>query len=150
MKQGQSAPEFTLLDDHGTPRSLSEFLQEGPVVLFFYPAALTRGCTAESCRFRDLGTEFADVGARRVGISQDPVERQRRFAETHRFDFPLLADAGGAVARLFGVHRRFGPLATKRHTFVIDTDRTVLAIIRSELRMAVHAEQALETLRNRP
>lgn len=147
MKQGDPVPDFTLPDADGKRRSLSEFLRTGPVVLFFYPAALTPGCTKEGCQFRDLAAEFAEVGAHRVGISPDPVDRQRRFADTNEFDFPLLSDADGAVADTFGVRRRMGPLLTKRHTFVIGTDSIVLAVIKSELRMAVHAQQALEVLR---
>lgn len=147
MKQGDPAPDFTLPDDEGRQRSLSEFLRTGPVVLFFYPAALTPGCTQEGCQFRDLSAEFAEIGAHRVGISPDPVDKQRRFADTHGFDFPLLSDPDGSVADSFGVRRRIGPLLTKRHTFVIGTDAAVLAVIKSELRMAVHAQRALEVLR---
>jgi peroxiredoxin Q/BCP len=149
MKQGELAPDFTLTDDRGEERTLSGFLAAGPVVLFFYPAAMTTGCTAESCHFRDLAAEFAALGAQRVGISPDPVSKQRQFATTHDFDYPLLSDPDGTVARLFGVRRRFGPLLTKRHTFVIDTDRTVLEVIKSELRFASHADGALAALRSR-
>ncbi|MDQ0380872.1 peroxiredoxin [Amycolatopsis thermophila] len=149
MKAGDRAPGFTLPDERGEPRSLSEFLTSGPVVLFFYPAAMTPGCTAESCHFRDLAKEFADVGAQRVGISPDPVARQQEFSARHGFDFPLLSDAEGTVARSFGVRRSFGPLLTKRQTFVIDTDGRVLEVIKSELRMAVHADRALAALRAR-
>ncbi|WP_092533790.1 peroxiredoxin [Amycolatopsis arida] len=149
MKQGDRAPDFTLPDESGQPRSLSALLEAGPVVLFFYPAAMTPGCTAESCHFRDLAAEFGEVGAQRVGISPDPVDKQRAFASTHGFDFPLLSDPDGAVASQFGVRRRFGPLLTRRHTFVIDTDRTVLEVIKSELRMSAHADRALEVLRGR-
>jgi thioredoxin-dependent peroxiredoxin len=149
MKAGEPAPEFELPDETGTTRSLTKFLAEGPVVLFFYPAAMTPGCTAESCHFRDLAAEFAEVGAVRVGISPDPVDKQKQFSDKHSFDFPLLSDTDGAVATQFGVRRGFGPLLTKRQTFVIDTDGTVLEVIKSELRMAVHADKALAVLRSR-
>ena len=149
MNTGDLAPDFELPDDEGTPRTLSGFLAEGPVVLYFYPAAMTAGCTAESCHFRDLATEFTEVGAQRVGISPDPVAKQREFSGKHSFDFPLLSDPDGDVARLFGVRKRFGPLLTRRKTFVIDTDRRVLDVISSELRMSVHADRALATLRDR-
>ncbi|WP_199433099.1 peroxiredoxin [Qaidamihabitans albus] len=149
MKKGDLAPDFTLADDQGEQRTLSGFLETGPVVLFFYPAAMTTGCTAESCQFRDLAAEFAEVGAHRIGISPDPVDKQRRFSSTHDFDFPLLSDPDGTVATQFGVRRKLGPLLTRRHTFVIDTDRTVLDVIKSELRMSVHADKALEVLRAR-
>ncbi|AIJ24139.1 peroxiredoxin [Amycolatopsis methanolica] len=149
MKPGDVVPDFTLPDERGEPRSLSGFLAAGPVVLFFYPAAMTPGCTAESCHFRDLAKEFAEVGAQRVGISPDPVARQQEFSARHGFDYPLLSDAEGEVARKFGVRRSFGPLLTKRHTFVIDTGRRLLEVIKSELRMSVHADKALEVLRAR-
>lgn len=149
MKVGELAPDFELPDETGTTRALREFLETGPVVLFFYPAAMTKGCTAESCHFRDLAAEFAAVGAHRVGISPDAVDKQARFSEQHGFDYPLLSDVDGAVATSFGVRRSFGPLLTKRQTFVIDTDRKVLEVIKSELRMSVHADRALEVLRAR-
>lgn len=141
------APEFTLPDENGEPRSLRDFLTHGPVVLFFYPAAMTTGCTAESCHFRDLAKEFADVGAQRLGISVDPVDKQKEFSEKHTFDFPLLSDVDGSVARSFGVKRRFGPLPVKRTTFVIAGDGTILGEIHNELKMTAHADRALEILR---
>jgi peroxiredoxin Q/BCP len=148
MKQGDLAPDFTLTDDKGRQRSLSEFLASGPVVLFFYPAAMTGGCTAESCHFRDLAGEFQELGAHRLGISPDSVAKQEEFSNANGFDYPLLSDADGEVAEQFGVRRRFGPL-TKRQTFVIDTDHRVLAVIKSELRFEKHADEALEILRAR-
>lgn len=130
---------------------MSALLADGPVVLFFYPAAMTPGCTKEACHFRDLAAEFAAVGAVRVGISTDAVDKQARFADTQRFDYPLLSDADGAVAQRFGVKRGLlGKLMpVKRTTFVIDTDRTVLEVISSELNMETHADKALTVLRQR-
>jgi len=147
MKPGEPAPEFTLPDESGNPRSLKELLANGPVVLFFYPAAMTAGCTAESCHFRDLAAEFGAAGAQRVGISVDPVSKQKEFAEKNSFDYPLLSDEDGAVARSFGVKRRFGPLPVKRTTFVIGADGMILDVISNEFKMAVHADRALEVLR---
>ncbi|WP_161300390.1 peroxiredoxin [Streptomyces sp. SID5785] len=147
IQVGSLVPDFTLLDETGTPTSLSTLLADGPVVVFFYPAAMTPGCTAEACHFRDLAAEFAAVGARPVGISADAVERQAEFAGKHTLGFPLLSDPEGEVRGLFGVARGFGPLPTKRATFVIGTDRRVLEVVRSEFRMSTHADRALETLR---
>ncbi|HWD03171.1 MAG TPA: peroxiredoxin [Amycolatopsis sp.] len=148
MQTGDLAPDFALTDDRGTARTLSGFLADGPVVLFFYPAAMTTGCTAESCHFRDLAAEFAAAGAQRVGISPDDVAKQRRFSDAHGFDYPLLSDTDGAVAKQFGVWRKLIPLHTKRTTFVIDTDRRVLEVIKSELNFTAHADRALKTLRD--
>ena len=151
MKRGDRVPEFELPDQTGTVRSLSSLLADGPIALFFYPAAMTPGCTKEACHFRDLAGEFAAVGATRVGISTDPVDKQAKFADSQRFDYPLLSDAEGTVATTFGVKRgllgKFLPV--KRTTFVIDTDGTVLEVISSEVNMDTHADKALQSLRSR-
>lgn len=146
---GDTVEDFALPDETGTPRRLTDLLADGPVVLFFYPAALTPGCTNEACHFRDLGAEFAAAGARPVGISGDTVEKQREFAGTHHLGMPLLSDADGTVRERFGVRRGFSLAPTKRVTFVIAEDRTVLEVVRSELRMNTHADRALAALRAR-
>ncbi|MET7964646.1 peroxiredoxin [Micromonospora zamorensis] len=145
---GDVVEDFELPDETGTPRRLSEFLAAGPVVLFFYPGAMTRGCTAESCHFRDLAAEFTALGASRVGISRDPVAKQAEFSKLNGFDYPLLSDEDGTVAQQFGVKRRLplGPLSTKRMTFVIGADRRVIEVIHSEVSMNDHADRALRAL----
>jgi peroxiredoxin Q/BCP len=175
MIAGDKAPDFTLYDHTGRPRTLSALLSDGPVVLFFFPLASSPICTAQACHFRDLSDEFARVGAHRVGISTDTVDKQAHFAQQRAFDYPLLSDADGVVSELFGVRRgrlaklrssavareaarrgrhsrRRGLLArllpVKRTTFVIDTDRTVLKVVSNELRASVHADQALWFLQN--
>ncbi|WP_328773395.1 peroxiredoxin [Streptomyces sp. NBC_00286] len=145
---GDTVEDFALPDETGTSRKLSELLAEGPVVLFFYPAALTPGCTAEACHFRDLAAEFAAAGARPVGISGDPVDRQQEFAGKHTLGFPLLSDPDGAIRERFGVKRGFSMAPTKRVTFVISQDRKVLEVVRSEFRMSAHADRALAVLRS--
>ena len=147
MRTGDIAPDFTLLDQHGVPRSLSDFLIQGPVVIFFYPAAMTSGCTKESCHFRDLAGEFAAVGAQRVGISMDEVARQAAFASKNDLDYPLLSDVDGSVAKEFGVKRAVNLLKVKRSTFVVGTDRRILGVTNSEVNMSAHADRALEVLR---
>ncbi|HZQ59214.1 MAG TPA: peroxiredoxin [Acidimicrobiales bacterium] len=148
-KVGDVVEDFELPDQTGTKRSLSELLADGPVVLFFYPAAMTAGCTKESCHFRDLSAEFKAVGATRVGISVDPVEKQAMFSEKHGFDYPLLSDSDKTVARSLGVSSGFRLGPVKRSTFVIDKDRRILAVISSELNMNKHADEALALLRSR-
>ena len=147
LAAGDTVNDFTLPDQAGTPRSLSALLEDGPVVLFFYPKAMTTGCTKESCHFRDLAGEFSEVGAQRVGISADGVDRQARFDAKHDLGYPLLSDPDRVVARQFGV-KRPGPLMNRRATFVIGTDRRVLAAFASEMNMDVHADKALEVLRS--
>ena len=144
---GDKIDDFELPDETGATRTLSELLADGPVVLFFYPAALTAGCTAEACHFRDLAAEFAAAGARPVGISGDSVEKQQEFTGRHNLGMPLLSDADGTIRERFGVKRGFTLAPTKRVTFVIGQDRTVLEVVRSELRMNTHADKALAALR---
>lgn len=148
MKAGDTAPDFTLPDENGTPRTLSTMLADGPVVLFFLPYAMTTGCTRESCHFRDLKTEYEQAGAQRVGISMDSVTKQKEFSDKHRFDYPLLADTEGTVAKDFGVKRgllkKLSPV--KRSTFVIGTDRRILDVISSETKFELHADDALKSL----
>jgi thioredoxin-dependent peroxiredoxin len=175
MIAGDKAPDFTLYDHTGRPRTLSALLADGPVVLFFFPIASSPICTAQACHFRDLSSEFAGVGAQRVGISTDSVDRQARFSRQRSFDYPLLSDSDGVVSELFGVRRgrlaklresvaapkparrgrharRRGLLGrlmpVRRSTFVIDVDRTVLKVVSNELRASTHADQTLSFLRN--
>ena len=175
MLAGEKAPNFTLNDHTGRPRTLSALLSDGPVVLFFFPIASSPICTAQACHFRDLSNEFARVGAQRVGISTDTVDKQAHFAQQRSFDYPLLSDVDGVVSELFGVRRgrlaklrssvvahgtawrgrhtrRRGLLArlmpVRRTTFVIDIDRTVLKVVSSEVRASVHADETLWFLEN--
>ena len=145
LGHGDTVPDFELSDQDGTPRRLSHLLQEGPVVLFWYPYAMHHGCTKESCHFRDLHGEFTALGAQPVGISLDPVAKQKEFAR-RTAHYPLLSDEGGTVADQFGVRRK-KVTPVKRATFVIGQDRTVLAALKNERSMTAHADEALAALR---
>ena len=146
MKRGDIAPDFEARNQHGDMVKLSKYLANGPVVLFFYPRAMTKGCTAESCHFRDLAAEFAELNATRLGISSDSVERQAAFTEKEGLDYPLLSDPDRSIAKAFDV-KRPGPLFNRRTTFVIGKDRTILEVIASETNMNTHADTALAALR---
>lgn len=146
MDVGDTVEDFVLPDQSATPRRLSELLAGGPVVLFFYPAAMSRGCTAEACHFRDLAAEFAAAGAQPVGISADAVEKQQAFAAGNDLGYPLLSDPDRTVAGQFGVKRHFG-VPVKRQTFVIGAGLRVVGVVRSELAMEKHADEALAILR---
>lgn len=148
MSTGPVLPDVTLHLDDGSTTSLSQLVADGPVVVFFYPKAFTGGCTAEACHFRDLDAEFTELGATRLGISRDDIDTQQRFATEHELGYPLAADPDGTIAKAFGV-KRPGPLWSKRHTFVVDSDLTVLATIKSETDMERHADEALTALRDR-
>jgi thioredoxin-dependent peroxiredoxin len=143
---GDRVPDFDAPTQSGARVRLSSYLARGPVVLFFYPKAMTPGCTRENCHFRDLAAQFDTLGATRLGISADDVDRQAKFAAKYDLDFELLSDADGSIARAYGVSRP-GVLFNKRTTFVIGADGIVLDVIHNEISMNVHADRALDVLR---
>ena len=146
MKIGDLAPDFVLRDHRNEEFCLGEELRRGPVVLFFYPAAMSMMCSKESCHFRDLGAEFNAFSAQRVGISMDGTQRQNKFAQRSDLDYPLLSDVDGKVASLYGVKRVLDVLRVRRTTFVIDVDQRVIEKVSSELAMQTHADRALAAL----
>lgn len=153
MRVGEIVEDFELPDETGRLRRLTGLLSGGPVVLFFFPAALSPQCVAEACRFRDVTAEFAAVGAQPVGISGDTVLRQRQFKHKHDLGYPLLSDVDGTVRNRFDIFRMpdFVPamVRDRRNTYIIDTDRRVLDVIKASIRVSVHADMALDFLRQR-
>src|SRR5581483_491580 len=99
---GMQAPEFTALDQHGVEHTLASLLAGGRLVLYFYPRDFTPVCTAQACTFRDSAAELASRGARVVGVSGDPVDSHRRFADKHGVTFPLLFDPELRICDAYG------------------------------------------------
>ncbi|MCC5952973.1 MAG: peroxiredoxin [Acidimicrobiia bacterium] len=145
VREGDTAPDFTLDDQDGTPVRLSD-LRGRWVVLYFYPADDTPGCTAESCAFRDSYEDFTDAGAEVVGVSSDSVDSHRAFADKHRLPFTLLADEGGELRRRYGVRKTMG-LLPGRVTYVIDPEGTVQTVFSSQFRATRHHREALDAIR---
>lgn len=126
LAPGDLAPDFTLDDQDGRPVTLSA-LRGSRVVLYFYPEAMTPGCTTEACDFRDSLNSFASAGVRVVGISKDDVAKLKRFAERDRLNYTLLSDADLAVQQAYGVWGEkalYGKIVVGsiRSTFVIGED----------------------------
>ena len=142
---GDRAPAFTLKTQSGEDWQLETALENGPVVLFFYPKDETKICTAEACSFRDRHEVFTESGAQIVGISSDSVESHRRFASRHTLPYTLLSDPGGKVRGQFGVKKTLG-LFDGRVTFVIDRDRTIAHVFSSALHAERHVQEALRTI----
>lgn len=145
VREGDPAPDFTLRDQDGESVTLSG-LRGSWVVLYFYPADDTPGCTAESCSFRDSHEDFVDAGARVIGISGQGVESHKKFAERHHLPFTLVADEGDSVRKQYGVPKTLGLLAG-RVTYVIDPDGVVRKVFSSQFRPTKHIGEALETIR---
>jgi peroxiredoxin Q/BCP len=119
-KPGDTAPDFRLVDQNGTIKSLSDFSGQW-VVLYFYPKDDTPGCTKEACSFRDDLTTLEKLGAKVVGVSVDDSDSHSKFASKYHLPFPLLADSDGKVADSYGALTNLLLIKiAKRYTFLID------------------------------
>lgn len=118
LAESESAPVFTLPDQDGNPVSLSDFLGRR-VVLYFYPRAMTPGCTLQACDFRDSYPQFGEAGMEVVGISGDPPRRLTQFRRMEGIPFPLLYDKGHAVAKAYGAWGAQKLFGLVRTTFLI-------------------------------
>ncbi len=147
MSPGSPAPDFEAVSHEGRVVRLGD-LRGRVVVLYFYPRAFTSGCTREALRFNELLGEFESLGAVVVGVSTDPVDRLRRFAEKHGLRFMLLSDPEGRVAAAYGVLKSgVRRPSARRVTFVIDAEGVVREVIANVRPAERHAELALEAVR---
>ena len=126
LAPGDPAPDFTLLDDEGNQVSLSA-LRGQPVIIYFYPAAMTPGCTKQACDFRDSKSDLSDAGFTVLGISPDPPAKLARFRDKEGLTFPLLSDPGREVLKAYGAYGEkmmYGKttVGVIRSTFVIGAD----------------------------
>lgn len=137
LATGARAPDFTLPDSEGQATTLGDLLARGPLVLYFYPADFTPGCTREACSIRDVHGELRRAGLVVAGISPQAPASHQRFRERHGLPFTLLADPDKAVIRRYGVE---GPLGwgVRRATFLIDPDRMVVDSLCADLRIGRH------------
>jgi peroxiredoxin Q/BCP len=139
LKIGAKAPEFVLADDRGGETSLSGLLQNGPLVLYFYPADFTPGCTKEACSIRDIHNDIQSVGLQVVGISPQDTESHERFRDKHELPFILLSDPDKEVVRLYDVDGPFG-VGVRRATFLINQDRTIQDAVLADVRIGLHQD----------
>jgi thioredoxin-dependent peroxiredoxin len=139
LKVGERAPEFTLPDETGTDRSLTQLLSPGAIILYFYPADFTRGCTRQACTLRDLNSEIENAGLRVVGISPQKPPSHAKFREKCRLPYVLLSDEHKIVIKMFGVNGPLG-LGVRRATFLIDGSRRIIDAVRADIRIGRHAD----------
>ena len=140
---GAEAPAFDTVAHDGSRVQLGA-LRGTPVVLYFYPKDETPGCTAEAEAFRDDSAELQALGARVFGVSLDTIESHKEFAQNHQLTFPLIADAGGAIAARYGVSTRSG--FAERVTFIIGADGKIARVF-PEVRVSGHSDEVLASLR---
>ena len=139
LKAGSKAPEFVLQDDNGDDVSLTDLLADGPLILYFYPADFTPGCTREACSIRDIHTEIQSVGLRVAGISPQDVASHARFRDKHDLPFTLLCDPDKVAVRMYGVDGPFG-VGIRRATFLINQDRTIEDAVMADILIGRHTE----------
>ena len=134
---GARAPEFTLPDADGQATSLSNMLRDGPLILYFYPADFTPGCTREACQIRDLHMELDRAGLRVAGVSPQSPESHRAFRDKYKLPFILLADVDRFVIKMYDVR---GPLGfgVRRATFLIDQARYIQDSVVADFRIGEH------------
>lgn len=145
LEPGAEAPDFILPDQDGARIRLAAYRGK-PVVLFFYPRDMSRGCTKEACAFRDAYSELRSLGAALLGVSRDSSESHAEFRERNDLPYPLLTDADGQVARQFGVPKLLG-LLPGRTTFVIDAGGVIRMVYNNAFDMTGHSDRALEYVR---
>ena len=139
LKPGTQAPSFTLSDADGEPVTLEDLIAEGPLVLYFYPADFTPGCTKEACAIRDIHDDLIASGLRIVGVSPQDGDSHQRFAARHTLPFPLLSDPDKTAVRAYDVD---GPLGfgVRRGTYLIDGDGVIVDAVMADIAIARHLE----------
>ena len=149
-KLGNLAPAFSLLDQNGNKVSLKDFKGKAKVVLYFYPKAMTPGCTVQACGLRDVKAELAKHDAVALGISIDPFARLAKFEQKHDLNFTLLSDEDHAVADKYGVwglKKFMGKefMGLLRTTFIIDKDGRLVHIM-DKVKAKTHHDDVLALL----
>ncbi len=149
--EGKKAPAFALSDADRTTVALKDLIGSNNLVLYFYPKDMTPGCTVEACSFRDNIAPIKALGAKVVGISGDSSDSHARFAAKHGLNFPLLADPGNKVCRLYGVYKKkslYGRefMGIERTTFVIDKSGVVRRVF-PKVKVDGHTEEVIAALK---
>jgi thioredoxin-dependent peroxiredoxin len=139
LKTGERAPEFTLPDDTGKDRSLTDFLNAGATVLYFYPSDFTPGCTRQACALRDMQSELKNASLRVVGISPQSPQTHAKFRSKYELPFALLSDQHKAVIKMYGVN---GPLGfgVRRATYLIDGSRRIRDAVLADFGVGRHVD----------
>jgi peroxiredoxin Q/BCP len=139
LKKGDRAPAFDLPDQDGKRVTLSDLLAEGPLLLYFYPADFTPGCTKEACEIRDMHEDISDVGIRVVGVSPQDEASHTRFRQRHSLPFTLLADADKQAVKAYGVDGPLG-IGVRRATFLINSEGVIEDVVLADLLIGRHSD----------
>jgi peroxiredoxin Q/BCP len=147
LSEGSVAPGFELVDQNNKLHRLGDY-QGKWLVMYFYPKADTPGCTTEACEFRDDIFILRRMGVALLGVSTDDVKSQKEFSEKYHLPFPLLSDADGTVASLYGSYTSFGPVSfARRHSFIVNPEGRIAKIYRN-VRPKTHSDQVIADLQS--
>lgn len=139
LEVGAKAPEFILSDQDGAEVSLSDLLQSGPLILYFYPADFTPGCTKEACAIRDIHNSVQAVGLQVAGISPQDQESHQRFRDQYKLPFTLLCDPDKVAIKMYDVDGPFG-VGVRRVTYLVEQDRGISDALLADVRVSRHTE----------
>ena len=139
LKAPARAPEFVLQNDQGADTSLTDLLHSGPLILYFYPADFTPGCTREACAIRDIHQDLVAVGLQVAGISPQDADSHARFRQQHDLPFLLLSDPDKVAIRMYDVDGPLG-IGVRRATFLVNQDRTIHDAMLADVRISRHKD----------
>ena len=139
LKPGTSAPDFVLPDENGKEVSLVELLEDGPLILYFYPADFTPGCTKEACSIRDIHNDLISVGLKVVGISPQDADSHTRFREKHNLPFTLLSDVDKVAIQMYDADGPFG-VGVRRITYLIQQSKKIQDALQADVLVNRHKE----------
>ena len=148
LDKGTRAPAFSLPDADGHPVTLDGLLADGPLILYFYPADFTPGCTREACSIRDLHDDIVAAGLTIVGVSPQDGDSHARFAEKHNLPFALLCDPDKTVIRAYDVDGPLG-IGTRRGTYLINADGVIEDAVLADIMIDRHTKFIQNAIRLR-
>ncbi len=137
LRPGSLAPEFILSDENGDEVALTKLLQDGPIILYFYPADFTPGCTKEACSIRDIHDDILSAGLRVYGISPQDEESHARFKEEHQLPFSLICDPDKVAVKMYDVDGPFG-VGVRRVTYLVTQGQKIQDAVTADINISKH------------
>ena len=139
LKPGDVAPEFILPDENGDEVSLTQLLDQGPIILYFYPADFTPGCTKEACALRDIHDDILSVGLQVVGVSPQDAESHAKFKDEHNLPFTLICDPEKIAIKMHDVDGPFG-VGVRRVTYLVSQGQKIQDVLTADVKINKHKE----------
>lgn len=139
LKPGSKAPDFILPDEDGNELSLTDILEQSPIILYFYPADFTPGCTKEACSIRDMHDDILSVGLRVIGVSPQDAASHKKFRDKHDLPFTLLCDPDKVAIKMYDVDGPFG-VGVRRATYLISQGAKIQSALQADVLIGRHTD----------